>query len=265
VEWTEVQDQSRELRALLPGTVTIAAVLGSLRAEAELTLIDDSENALSDLHLVLESEPGGAGERLKAGRKETAGTLLTVYAVVRDETDAFVVDVPVSWRVSGETAASESTSYGLRLLTAGTTTLRASHEELGSAELALEVTPGPVFRMTIDPESKSLRAGDPSLTFSVSALDEYGNSTADLGEITYGVSEGSLSEFDAISGTLTPELISTGRVTAKSSYGVEVTSGTIAVSAGPLARLSITPDTLQLTADSEPVQFQVTGVDQFDN
>jgi len=265
VAWTDVQAQSREVRALLPGTVTITAELGGLGAEARLTLIDDSENELSDLHIVLESEPGGAGEPISAGRKETAGTLLTVYAVVRDESDAFVVDVPADWLVNGETYASETTSYGLRLLTAGTTTLRARHEELGSAELAIEVTAGPVFRLTIDPASQSLRAGDPPLTFSVSAFDEYGNTTADVGEITYSVSEGSLSEFDAISGTLTPKLISTGRVTAKSSYGVEVASGTIQVSAGPLARLTIAPDTLQLTADSEPVQFEVTGVDEFDN
>ncbi|HTU61889.1 MAG TPA: hypothetical protein VMF89_25705, partial [Polyangiales bacterium] len=88
-ERTDIQAQSCVIRALLPGTVTVAAVLGSLRAEAELTLIDDSANELADLHLSLENEPGGAGKLLSARRMENAGTLLTFYAVVRDKNDAF--------------------------------------------------------------------------------------------------------------------------------------------------------------------------------
>jgi hypothetical protein len=186
---------------------------------------------------------------------------------VRDKRDAFVVDVPVTWIVDGLEIqdGAPSTSYQLPLEAAGRTTLRATHEELGSIDLTFDVSAGPASRLTIEPESDSLRAGDPPLTFSVRAFDEYGNATTDRGDITYSVSEGSLSELDALSATLIPERISMGRVTAKSSYGPEVTTGTIQVRAGPLARLTVAPDTLQLTADAAPVQFEVTGVDDFDN
>ena len=260
---TEPEAQTCEVLAQLPGTVTLIAELGDLRAEAVLTLIHDSQSALADLRLSIEDAPGGAGSALGSGRKEAAGTLLTVYAVVRDRRDAFVVDVPVTWQVGDE--AAEGTNYGLRLLRAGETVLRASHEELGSAALTFEVSPGPAFRLSIEPQSASLRAGDPPLTFTTSAVDEYGNDTTDLGEITYSVSDGNLSDFDVLSATLAPTLISQGRVTAKSSHGPEATTGTIEVTAGPLARMTISPTTLQLTADSLPVQFEVTGVDAFDN
>lgn len=125
--------------------------------------------------------------------------------------------------------------------------------------------PNRAISLVIEPESESLRAGDPPRVFTVHGLDESGKVTTDTGEITYTVSEGSLSDFDPLTATLTPKRTSSGRVSATSSYGLSVTSGTIRVLAGPPTRLTVTPNTLQLTADSEPVQFSVSGLDDFDN
>lgn len=244
---------------VLPKALTIRPAL----SDADAGAIPE----LEDLQLLLEDEPGGVGMPLSSRRMEVAGAALTVHAVARDKRDAFVADVPVTWQLNAEAAADvpPSASYHLQLLAAGDTVLRASHEELGSVDLTFEVSAGPAARLEIAPESASLRAGERPLPFTVSAKDEYGNVTTDLGEVVYSVSEGSLSEFDALSGTLEPERISMGRVKATSSYGPEVTTGTIQVTAGPLARLSISPPSLQLTADSDPVQFAVLGFDDFDN
>lgn len=266
-ELVDVAPTSCLFRALLPGVLDVVARSGTLRAQAELTLIDDSQNELADLHLSLEDQPGGTGSAYAPLRNELAGTLLTAYAVVRDKSDVFVVDVPVTWSVDGLEVADGAltTRHTLPLTAVGETKLRASHEELGSVEVTFDVSAGSVARLTVEPESASVRAGDRPITFSVSGRDEYGNTTSDLGEITYSVTGGSLSEFDPLSATLVPQRVSTGRVTAKSSYGLEATSGPIEVTAGPLARLSISPETLQRTADDAPVQFQVSGVDDFDN
>jgi hypothetical protein len=266
-ELSDVATTSCVIRALLPGKIDVLAQAGSLRAAAEISMISDYQNELADLRLSLESEPGGTGHAYRSGQKQAAGKVLNVHAVVRDKSDAFVIDVPVTWSVNGVEAqdAAQTTSFLLPLTATGETALRARHAELGEIDLRFDVSAGRATRLTITPASASVRAGDPALNFSVSAVDEHGNATSDVGDLEYSVSEGDLVAFDSLSATLFPERIGVGRVTAKSSYGPEVTSGTIQVSAGPLARLSISPDSLQLTADDAPVQFEVSGVDDFDN
>ncbi|HET8936499.1 MAG TPA: FlgD immunoglobulin-like domain containing protein [Polyangiales bacterium] len=254
--------------ARLPGELSLRAVSSSgLRAEAALSITPVAQHGLADYSLSLEDAPGGAGTAYRSERAFVAGTLLDCYAVVRDLSGAFVLDVPVDWSVSGaETSArSSATSLSLPLVHAGVAQLRIVHATLGEAKLALRISPARAASLSIEPETASPRAGDAALSFTTKGRDEFSNVTQDLGDLTYSLVEGDLGTFDAVSGTLTPEHVGAGRIAVQSSYGASSTSGLITVNAGPLVRLDISPGTLQLTADAAPVQFEVSGVDAFDN
>jgi hypothetical protein len=269
-ELREVSPGHSTFVATVPGALTVTAVADSvprLRASVAITIEEDADNTLANMRLTVEDKPGGEGTPLDPDREYVAGALLDVYAVMRNSEGAFKWDVPVTWTVTGaEThAATLGTSLSQPLVHAGVATLRASHERLGDVDVALQIVPGPVERLTIEPESAALRAGDDPQTFEVRGRDSYGNVTADIGTITYTLEDDDIGDFDSKAGTVTPQRIGTAHLVAESSYDLSVTSGDIKVSAGALDRLILSPDTLQLTADDPAVQFEVSGVDAFDN
>jgi hypothetical protein len=257
-----------QFSAKVPGDFRLRAVSRSgLRAELAVSITQDGEQGLEDYSLTIEDAAGGTGSRIRADRELIAGTQLTALAVVRDLRGVFVLDVPVTWTVEGLDGAAlpVASRVSLNLQKAGDFTLRASHEVLGEVSVGLRVEAGRVSRLALTPESATLRAGDEPLTFSVIAQDAYGNETRDFGTLDFSVGAGVLDDFDALSATLTPRVLAEGRVRVLSSYGAEVVSGPIVVRAGALARLQLTPETLQLTADASPVQFEAKGFDTFDN
>src|SRR6185312_17272763 len=101
-------------------------------------------------------------------------------------------------------------------------------------------------RLTLSPESISRKAGDAPVTFRVSAVDAAGNPTEEYGDLTFSITDGSLAGFDAASATLTPTVAGSGHVLVKSSLGIEATSGLVEVTPGPLSKLIVSPETLQL-------------------
>lgn len=267
-ELTEVEPSHVVFTPRLPGDLKLRALSASgLRAEAAVSVMPDAQQTLADFQLLIEDAPGGAGSALMNDRTYSAGSLLECYAVVRDLNGTFVLDMPVDWSASGAETfeRTQTTSLSLALVHAGEVQLTATHAALGEKTLALSVVPARATTLSIQPESKALRAGDEAVTFSAQGRDEFGNVTEDLGDLTYALADGSIGLFDAASATLTPERAGIGRIRVQSSYGIAATSGEIEVTAGPLVRLDMSPGTLVLTADDEPVQFEVTGRDAFGN
>ena len=118
--------------------------------------------------------------------------------------------------------------------------------------------PGTLVTLTVSPDTKTLTA-DETQQFTVTGVDTNGNAT-DMGIITWSVA-GGIGTIDAATGLFDTAKVGTGNVTATSSIGaVADTSDTITVTAGALATLMVSPDTVALTAD-EAQPFTVAGLD----
>ncbi len=120
---------------------------------------------------------------------------------------------------------------------------------------------GSLETLTVSPDTVTLTA-DNTQPFTVTGVDSNGN-VADVGTITWSVNDG-IGTINA-SGLFDATTVGTGSVTATSNIGeISDTSGTITVTAGALATLTVSPDTANLTAD-DTQEFTVTGVDADDN
>jgi hypothetical protein len=100
--------------ARLPGTTVLRGFSDELGKTATTTFQIDGD--LSDFSLSLEDAPGGKGSPFGAEVAKRVGDELTVYAVIRDRDGAFALDVPVSWKVTGEQTASASAAQSFSLV-----------------------------------------------------------------------------------------------------------------------------------------------------
>lgn len=253
--------------ARLPGQTTVRAVADEDGKTASAAL--QIEGDLSEFSLSLETASHGEGETFPPRIAMRLGETLYVHAVARNASQEFVLDVPAQWEVTGEqsgTARGERLSLPLESL--GITGIAAQYLSL-TASMEVEMLPGRALKLALDPPSSvELRAGDAAQAFVVKGVDARGNETDDVGELSWSIVDGTFGDFERSGGrlaTLTPRRAGAGYLHIESSYGLALTSGRIAVLPGPLKRLSLSPDTLMLSADDDPVQFQVTGFDAFDN
>jgi hypothetical protein len=261
---SETKAASTVFEASLPGDMILRAQ-AEAGPSAEVQLHVDG--SLSNYRLWLEDAPGGEGTSLGASIGRNAGDELTCYAVVRDVEGAFVLDVPASFMFTGvqDVAATTTSKLQLTLDRAGVTDIHATYTALDTRSLRVSVLAGRAERLRIEPDTAQLSAGDAPLQFQAVAEDAFGNPTDQVGSVSFDLVDADFGDFDAASATLTPKHIGTGHLRVQSSDGLAYTSGLIEVIGGPLASLRVTPESLQLSADDPPVQFEVVGVDAFDN
>ena len=265
--FSDTQATHTKLDARLPGQMVLSGVSeGGLTASATLDITGD----LADFTLSLEDAPDGDGDAFGDTVSKRIGEQLVVHAVVRDRDGAFALNVPAQWEVSGgqSTTAPPGQSLTLALDKVGTTTISAKYLGLESASMRAMVGGGRALELFLTPESAQLRAGDKPQTFVVTGKDAQGNDTDDVGTLRWSIVDGAFGELEptnANDAKLTPRRAGTGRFFIQSSYELALTSRTITVLPGPLARLSLTPNNLTLSADDGPRQFVVKGYDAFDN
>jgi len=266
---SDTQASHSKFEGRLPGETVLRGVSDeqNLTASATLTV----EGNLADFKLELEDAPNGEGGAFVDDTvTKQIGEDLIVYATVRDGEGAFALNVPAVWQVTGEqaTTAPDGERLTLPLDKLGTTTISAVYQGLESLPLRAEVGAGRATKLFVTPESRAVRAGDDPERFVVTGEDAQGNETKDVGTLSWSIIDGAFGEFEptnANDGILTPRRTGTGRFSIQSSYELAVTSGTITVLPGPLARLSVTPNNLALSADDDPIQFVARGYDAFDN
>ncbi len=89
------------------------------------------------------------------------------------------------------------------------------------------VTGGQASTITVSPDTATVETNSQK-QFSVSGTDTYGNSTTELGTITWSVN-GSIGNINPSTGLFSSTQVGSGSVTASSSYGPSDTSGTVSV------------------------------------
>ncbi|HET8939819.1 MAG TPA: hypothetical protein VFN67_40545, partial [Polyangiales bacterium] len=251
----------------LPGDLVLHATSDAALTADVMLHVQDAERMPSDFELSVEDAPGGDGKALDTEIDRRAGGQLVCYAVIRDSAGKFLLDVPASWSVSGVESAPSATSemFSLALRKAGISDIEAKYADYAPASVRVRVAAGPADTLSLDPDTAKLAAGAAAQRFVIAASDAFGNQTQDVGALAFDVVDGSFGDFSAADKLLTPRRVGVGHLRVRSSYGPEHTSGPIEVTAGPLARLQLVPDTLQLSADDPPIEFTVEGLDAFDN
>ena len=219
--------------------------------------------------LSIEDAPGGGRAAPVSGLRATTDQTIALYAVLRDAQGGFVADVEVQWSVTGGIAAAPAgaaSRLALELNAPGQGSVQARDSDGRKATLdALQVTTGRARTLEVAPADADLNAGDDAVQFSVHGKDSDGNSTDDLGVITWSIADGSITSLKRQSGLFKPELVGTGHLRAASSYGVNALSGLVRVHAGALSSLQIQPNSATLSADGAPLTFNATGHDAFGN
>ncbi len=168
----------------------------------------------------------------------------------------------VTWSIaSGPITAIDAATGLLDPTGAGTGTVRAvsSYGPTGDSG-AVTILPGAAATLTVVPDGIVISADDPSVPFTVSAVDADGNPTDDQGTITWSVT-GPITAIDPLTGVFDPTAAGTGTVRVTSSLGPGDDSAAVTVVPGRAAMIAIVPDTLVVSADDAPVPFTVTALD----
>lgn len=124
----------------------------------------------------------------------------------------------------------------------------------------IEVKPGPLSRLRLLPDAFQISADDAPLQIGVEGLDAFDNVTSDVGTLTWSVLSGNIATL-GVTGEFDPTTVGTGTISATSSLGPSVTSGTIEVTPGDLVTLTIQPQTWSGIVGDPAQQLTVTGVD----
>ena len=191
----------------------------------------------------------------------------TFYARGYSALDNLLGDVACTWSVIdtdsiGTAVTAKGTSTRLQLTRVGTGHVVASYSA-GMADTSGVITcfPGVPATLQITPDTAITVNADSQLTFDDQYLDADGN-PASLAPISDWSVIGSIGTI-SVSGQFTPDRTGQGRVIA-SSLGKADTSAIITVVPGALVRISVSPDTAVVAADSS-LQFAATGYDAKDN
>ncbi len=194
----------------------------------------------------------------------------TFTVLARDADDNPTTDTgTLTWTVaSGPIGAFSNAQTGVfdpRQAGVGTVAVTSSHgpsDESG----AIEITAGRAVAIAITPDSTTVSADAAPFAFAVVGSDADGNPTADVGTITWAVTQGPIGALGVDDGVLDPTIAGTGRITATSSYpGVADESGTIVIAPGVAAALDIVPDSAVVAQGDDPIAFSVAARDGDNN
>ncbi|MET0390918.1 MAG: Ig-like domain-containing protein [Polyangiales bacterium] len=263
--------QAPTLGALSEDEASSTVYTARSAGETKLTATADS-GATATLELTIEAEPPDVAERLEivpesaALRAGDSPLLFSVRAFDAEGRETQNVGT-LTWTVDdGELAVFDSE---LALLTpeqvgSGTIAVTSSHG-LAARSGRVVIEPGVVAQLTLRglPDGM-LQAGDPIRQLTVTGRDAFGNTTEDLGELTWEI-DGSFGELDPESGRFEPVRAGSGRIVVRSSLGPEAESGELTVAPGRVSELVVVPNTLVLTTDDTAVQFGVSGRDAYGN
>ena len=170
----------------------------------------------------------------------------------------------ITWTSSfGAITASGLTTADFESTVAGSGTVTATSGSISDTSGTIIVGPGDPTQLMFKEYDDQPEAGE-TQKFEVTGVDDFGNVVTELGTILWSVN-GDIGTIDE-NGNFTAEHANTGTVTAYSqTYDVGATSGTITVGPGPLAKLIVSPDIIELTTDVNDQQFEVAGYDAYDN
>ncbi len=129
-----------------------------------------------------------------------------------------------------------------------------------SEAITIVVYPAPVVRIAVTPDSATITA-DSTLQYSVRGYDA-GNVEDDPGDITWSLTA-AVGTIDP-TGLFTPASAGNARVVARSDLGLVDTTALLAVIPGAIARLKVTPDSVQITI-AKTGQFTAIAFDADSN
>ncbi|MDF1543582.1 MAG: right-handed parallel beta-helix repeat-containing protein [bacterium] len=167
----------------------------------------------------------------------------------------------ITWSLTSPVGVIDSTGFFVPTSTGITQAIAVS--EFGPIDTSayLEVTPGRLALLTINPDLVNMVTGD-SQNFTVSGKDALGYSTA-VGGVSWSVT-GGIGDITS-SGLFTARSIGSGQIVAESSIGgVTDTNSAVVVAAGVPTRLSISPDEIML-ALGDSTDFSARAFDEYFN
>jgi hypothetical protein len=273
---------STTLTASTAGTGIITADHSTLFDDAT-GIITVNAGALSFVKIV-EGASGNGPEM--GGKSLTTDNTLTVHAAGYDANGNYISDVSVSWSVTGGIGAlspTTGTSTTLTLTTPGSGIITADHatatdDDSGTISVStgvahhVKVLSG-ITGNTAEVNTASLQVGS-TLPVHAGSFDADDNYIADV-SVTWSVTGGigSLSSTVNTTTTLTAQKVGTGTIFADHPTLIDDATGTITVTAGPLAKVRIVegesgngPELLDKTVTTDQsITVHAAGYDAADN
>jgi hypothetical protein len=219
------------------GATTIRAAAGALNVTASILVTPGPLD-----HVTFTSAPASTD----------ADTPVTFTAQPRDDKENARSD-GIAYSLASGGGAVDPASGLYTPSTAGSVTVRAT-AGAKHADATIAVSPGPLHHVSFTSAPTSTDA-DHAATFHAVAYDDKGNARPDA--VAYGLGSGSGS-VDATSGLYTPHLV--GSATIRATAGARNATVTIAVTAGSLAQILVSPATATLEAGAAQ-GFTAAGYD----
>jgi len=271
-------------------TLTASTAGAGIITADHSTLLDDATGTITvtagtlSFVKIVEGESGNGPEM--GGKSLTTDNTLTVHAAGYDANGNYISDVSVSWSVSGGIGAlspASGTSTTLTLTTPGSGIMTANHataidDDSGVISVAtgvaqhVKVLSGTTGN-TAEVSTASLQVGS-TLPVHAGSFDADDNYIADV-SVTWSVTGGigSLSSTVNTTTTLTADKVGTGTIFADHPTLIDDATGTITVTAGPLAKVRIVegesgngPELLDKTATTDQsITVHAAGYDAADN
>ncbi len=210
--------------------------------------------------------PGGPGAPIGDVPDLTTDDRLDAHAVERDAHGNFVRDADpaaLTWNLVNVvgTLVTGGSAVTVDFTRPGTGVLRASHAVLGSDVTGtLVVSSGRAASLAVSPASLTVSADDAPVAFTATGADADGNATLVLGTLAWAA-VGPITSIDGSTGVLDPRTAGAGQVQVVSSLGPTATSGTITVTPGHAATMTVQPPSLITSADAGTTNFSVLAID----
>jgi hypothetical protein len=246
-------------------TVGAGAIRGAHDLSTDGTSGEITVEAGDAASVAIVDAPSGSGAEVGDLPNLTTDDDVLLFAVTIDAFGNFVADTNVTWAVTGaigSVPAGPSSSATVVLTAPGSGTVQITHAMLGSdVSGLLTVVAGQAVAIVVAPDTLVVSADDAPTVFTVTAVDDDGNATSDVGTLTWSVASGPITSIDPATGALDPGTAGSGTIRATSSFGPVDDSGTVTIVPGQVAVLAVSPDTLTVDADAATQPFAVTGVD----
>jgi outer membrane protein assembly factor BamB len=239
------------------GTCTAWTCTATVSGTHTVTANDFGKTATASLTV----NPGPAAKLVVSPASATvqAGTGQAFRAEAYDSSGTDLGDVTTltTFSFAGPTAGDSCAANVCSATVTGSQTINAQYYSAGGSAL-LTVTPGPIARIVLTPASASITAGG-SQTYSVEAYDQYGN---DAGNVTSATAFGIAPDGTCAGASCSASVA--GRHTVTGTDGGNSATASLAVTAGPLATLTISPASSSIPAGGS-VTYSASGADQYGN
>jgi trimeric autotransporter adhesin len=237
----------------LVAEVSSAGVV-TARSAGSATITATSEGQRGTAVVTVTTVPVGTVAIQPSSLELDVGRTTGLAAIVKDANGTVVTDRVVSWKSSNTAVATVTAAGIVKAIMTGTATITATSEGK-SGTSALTATPAPVGSVTVSPSSVTKASGE-SVTFSATVRDTTG------AIVTGRAVEWSSS--DTRVATVTPSgvvtALGTGTATIVATSELQGGSGKITVTPGPVATVTLTPETA-VVRDEQTIQLTATAAD----